>query len=66
MHLKVHISMQRKVGWDMGTSLFGPKEKDGLRLPPDKASTVMSDHLPTGLSCLRKSGSRVKSYIHKP
>ena len=66
MHLKEHISMQRVVGWDMGTSLFGPKEIDGLRLPPDKASTVMTGHLLTGLSCLGKSGSRVKSYIHKP
>ena len=58
--------MQRVVGWDMGMCLFGPKEIDGLRLPPDKASTVMTDHLPTSLSCLGKSGSRVKSYIHKP
>ena len=58
--------MQRVVGWDMGTSLFGPKEIDGLRLPPDKASTIMTDHLLTGLSCLGKSCSIVKSYIHKP
>ena len=26
--------MQRVVRWDMGTSLFGPKEIDGLCLPP--------------------------------
>ena len=57
--------MQRVVGWDIRTSLFGPKEKDGLRLPPDKASTVMTDHLLTGLSCLGKV-VHVESYIHKP
>ena len=48
MHMKGQISIQRVVGWDMGASLFGPKEIDGLRLPPDKASTVMNDHLLTG------------------
>ena len=57
--------MQRVIGWDMGTSLFGPKEIDGLRLPPDKASTVMTDHLLTGLSCLGKV-VQVESYIHEP
>ena len=51
--------MQSVVGWDMGTSLFG------LRLPPDKATTVMTDHLLTGLSCLGKV-VQVESYIHKP
>ena len=44
--------MQRMVEWDIGISLFGYKERDGLRLPPDKTSTVMTDHLLTGLSCL--------------
>ena len=48
--------MQRVIGWDMGTSLFGP---------PDKASTVMTDHLLTGLSCLGKV-VQVESYIHEP
>ena len=57
--------MQRVVGLDMGNSLFGPKEIDGLRLPPDNASTVMTDHLLTGLSCLGKV-VQVKSYKHKP
>ena len=65
MHLKGQISLQRVIGWDMGTSLFGPKEIDGLRLPPDKASTVMTDHLLTGLSCLEKV-VQVESYIHEP
>ena len=65
MHLKGQISMQLVVAWDMGTSLFGPKEIDGLRLPPDNASTVMTDHLRTGLSCLGKV-VQVESYIHKP
>ena len=64
MHLKGQISIQRVVGLDMGTSLFGPKEIDVLRLPPDKASTVMIDHLLTGLSCLGKV-FQVESYIHK-
>ena len=57
--------MQRVAGWDMGTSLFGPKEIDGLCLLPDKASAVMTDHLFTGLSCLEKV-VQVESYIHKP
>ena len=57
--------MQRVVWWDMGASLFEPKEIDGLCLPPDKASTVMTDHLLTGLSCLGKV-VQVESYIHKP
>ena len=57
--------MQMVVGWDMGTSLFGPKEIDGLRLPTDKASTVMTDHMLTGLSCLGKV-VQVESCIHKP
>ena len=48
--------MQRMIGWDMGTSLFGPKEIDGLRLPPDIASMTMTDHLLTGLRCLGKVG----------
>ena len=44
--------MQRVVGWDMGTSLFGPKEIDGLRLPSDKVSpSAYWSKLP------RKSGS---------
>ena len=64
MHLKGQISVQRVVGWDMGTSLFGPKEIDGLCLPPDKASTVMTGHLLTGLSCLGKV-VQAESYIHK-
>ena len=53
--------MQRVVGWDIGTSLFVPKEIDGLRLPPGKASTEMTDHLLT-----RKSGSSriIHTYIH--
>ena len=57
--------MERVVGLDMGTSLFGPKEIDGLRFPLDKVSTVMTDHLLTGLSCLGKV-VQVESYIHKP
>ena len=57
--------MQRVVGLDMGTSLFGPEEIDGLHLPPDKASTVMTDHLLTGLSCLSKV-VQVEPYIRKP
>ena len=32
----------------MGTSLFEPKEIDGMLLPPGKASTVMTDRLFTG------------------
>ena len=43
----------------MGSSLFGPIEIDGLRLPPDKASTVMTDHLLTGLSCLISGSSTI-------
>ena len=65
MHLKGQISMQRVVEWDIGTILFGPKEIDGLRLPPGKTSTVMTNHLLTGLSCLGKV-VQVESYIHKP
>ena len=57
--------MQRMVEWDIGISLFGYKEIDGLRLPPDKTSTVMTDHLLTGLSCLGKV-VQVESYTHKP
>ena len=57
--------MQRVIGWDMGTSLFGPNEIDWLRLPPDIASTVMTDHLLIGLSCLRKV-VQVESYMHEP
>ena len=57
--------MQRVIGWDMGTSLFGLKEIDGLCLPPDKASTVMTDHLLTGLSCLGEV-VQVESYTHEP
>ena len=57
--------MQRVIGWDMGTSPFGPKEIDGLRLPPDKVSTVMTDHLLTGLICPGKV-VQVESYIHEP
>ena len=49
----------------MGTSLFRPEEIDGLRLPPDKASMVMTGHLLTGLSCIGKV-VQVESYIHKP
>ena len=57
--------MQRVVRWDISTILFRPKEIDGLHLPPDKASTVMTDNLLTGLSCLGKA-VQVESYIHKP
>ena len=57
--------MQRVVWWDVGASLFGPKEINWLPLPPDKASTVMTDYLLTGLSCLGKV-VQVESYIHKP
>ena len=57
--------MQRVIGWDMDTSLYWSKEIDGLRLPPDKASKVMTDHLLTGLSCLEKV-VQVESYIHEP
>ena len=57
--------MQRVVWWDVGASLFGPKEINSLPLPPDKASTVMTDYLLTGLSCLGKV-VQVESYIHKP
>ena len=49
--------MQRVVGLDMGSSLFGPKEIDGLRFPPDEAT----DHLLTCLSCLGKV-VQVESY----
>ena len=56
--------MQMVVGWDIGTGLFGRKEIDVLRLPPDKAFTVMTDHLLTGLSCLGKV-VQVDAYVHK-
>ena len=65
MPLKVQISMQRVVAWAMGISLYGPKEIVGLHFPPDKASTEMTDHLLTGLSCQGKL-VEVESYIHKP
>ena len=57
MHLKGQISLQKVAGWDMGISLFEPKEIDGLRLPPDKASTVMTAH---------GKVVQVESYIQKP
>ena len=43
----------------------GPKAIDGLRLPPDKATLVMTDHVLTGLSC-QGIVVQVESYIHKP
>ena len=32
---------------DMGTRPLGPKEKDGLLVPPGKASLLLTDHLIT-------------------
>ena len=40
--------IQLLAGWVYGTRPFGPKEIDGLLVPPGKASTLLTDHLLTG------------------
>ena len=38
----------RVVGWEHGPCPLGPKEIDGLLVPPGKASSLLTDHLITG------------------
>ena len=38
----------RVVGWEYGPPPIGPKEIDGMLVPPGKAYVLLTDHLFTG------------------
>ena len=38
----------RVIGGNKGSHLLGPKEIDGVRVPPGKAYTLLTHHLITG------------------
>ena len=43
-----HNTRSRVAGWKYGPRPLGPKEIDGLLVPPCKAFTLLTDHLITG------------------
>ena len=58
MVLLIHRQGDTKgwLGGNMGPCPLGPKEIDGLLVPPGKAHTLLTDCLVTGQSLHRKSG----------
>ena len=51
---------------EYGAPPIGPKEIDGLLVPPGKASSLLTDHLITGLSLPRKGGTCQIIHTYNP
>ena len=56
----------RVVRWEHGPRPLGPKEIDGLLVPPGKASLLLLLVNSSGLSLPRKSGSGQTVHTYKP